>query len=362
MPVSQMLFRFVTSMLLVLGLAQHALAAVVLQYHHIDEETPALTSISPDLFQRHIEYLVDNQFEVISTQTLAELLKAKDAKLNNPDVYLAVITFDDGYSSVLNQALPILKKHNLPFTVFVNPQLVGKRGYMSWDELRYLQKQGAEIANHTLSHPHLIRKLPDETDKQWRQRVRQEVVEAEKILDQKLDKFSRQLAYPYGEFNQEIRAIVKELGYIAYSQHSGAVGTNSDLHALPRFAFGGEYGELSTFKDKANSLPMSFVEWQALDQNGKTLIDPLLPDEVTQPTLSIRVTKPLSLNCFASGQGRIAVEKLDDLTYLTRADKPLPVGRSRYNCTAPSGVGGRFYWLSQPFYRKKTDGSWYAEY
>ena len=56
-------------------------------------------------------------------------------------------------------------------------------------------------------------------------------------------------AYPYGEWNVGLRALVAELGFTAaFGQHSGAVGAHSDTLNLPRFALNQRYGEFDRFK------------------------------------------------------------------------------------------------------------------
>ena len=338
-----------------------ASALVALQYHHIDNSTPRLTSISPALFENHIKYLTRNNFEVIPSTELVELIKSKSPKLNHADKFLAVITFDDGYQSILTNALPTLSKSNLPFTVFINPSLVGTAGYLDWQQLATLQARGGIIANHTMSHPHLIRQQPEESKSQWLTRIKSEILDAEEIIEDKLGVSHKQLAYPYGEYNHEIKTLVEEMGFTAFSQHSGAIGRDSDPQALPRFAFGGDYGDINQFIDKANSLPMPLAGMEV--KNGdQVLIDPLLPQNLGVPELILTTVKPLSVTCFASGQGKITTKQITDLSVSVTANKPLPVGRSRYNCTSPTQTSGRFYWYSQPFYRKLDNGEWYSEY
>ena len=334
-------------------------AAVIVQYHHVDAETPAATSISPDLFARHMAYLADHDFEVWALPRLLGALKNGELM---PEKVVA-ITFDDGYESVFSEALPVLRKYDFPFTVFVNTALVGGAGYMDWDKLRELDGDGNTIANHTVSHPHLVRRLEDESQAQWQVRVKREMSAAEAVLRSKLGHAPKLLAYPYGEYNRQVQALVKALGLTAFAQHSGAFDANVDWQAVPRFAFGGAYTAMTGFIDKVNSLPMPLKAVRVSDERGLQLADPLLPMAVSRPVLTLRLNTPelaQQVSCFASGQGRIDVQVEGD-TVSTRPEQALPVGRSRINCTAPSGQRGRFYWYSEFFMRKRSDGSWYPE-
>ena len=153
---------------------------VILQYHHVSDTTPASTSIKPDRFQEHINYLVDNRFNVIP---LADALTALAQNKALPEKSI-VITFDDGYKNILTTALPILEAHNLPFTLFVSTSLVGTndRIYLTWDEIAQLGEAGVQIANHTHTHAHLVRRLIDENEANWQERITDEITTAERLI------------------------------------------------------------------------------------------------------------------------------------------------------------------------------------
>ena len=335
-------------------------AAVVLQYHHVDDNTPYATSISPSIFIQHMQYLADNNFRVLPLPQLIELLKNGES-LNDKNI---AITFDDGYKSVYRSALPVLQKHGFPFTIFINPSLVDGNLFMSWDELRESTKHGGIIANHTVSHPHLVRYLDGESHQQWKERIKYEIAEAEKIIRKQIGHSPKLLAYPYGEFNNDSKSIAENLNLVAFAQHSGAFDENVDWQAVPRFAFGGQYVGMDSFVDKVNSLPMQLEEVIVFDENGQRLDEALLPMNSTKPKLTLKlksIATAQQIQCYASSIGRIDI-KVNSNTVTTQLKDNLPIGRSRINCTAPSQQRGRFYWYSQLFLRKKEDGSWYQEH
>jgi len=111
-----------------------------------------------------------------------------------------------------------------------------------------------------------------------------------------------------------------------------------------------------------NSLPFPALKIQALGEQGQILRRPELGPGDARPKLQLnspvlRFIK--EVNCYASGQGLIETKVLST-TVLAQAGRALPVGRSRYNCTAHAG-GGRYYWYSHLFIRRLPDGSWYRE-
>ena len=61
------------------------------------------------------------------------------------------LTFDDGMSSQLNIAVPLLDKYGLKGTFYINP--AGKDWYERLAPWREVARSGHEIGNHSLSHP-----------------------------------------------------------------------------------------------------------------------------------------------------------------------------------------------------------------
>lgn len=329
-------------------------AAVVLQYHHISDSTPAATSTSPERFRRHLDYLARHQFRVLPLPELVAKLRKGEPL---PDKAVA-ITFDDGYRSLYETAFPLLKARNWPFTVFINTLPHDQRlsNFLSWSQLQLMAEQGATIANHTHSHPHLLRRLPGESGSQWRQRIRGEITTAENRIREQLGVSHRLLAYPYGEYDSSLLSLLREMDFAAFGQHSGPLASYSHLQALPRFPFGGRYGDDDDFALKVQSLEFPLVE-------RPTPPAMVLSGRAPQPLLRLHLDKrlpPERVHCFASGQGEISVVQRSYWIEV-RAPAPIPVGRSRYNCTAASSEPGRFYWFSQLWMRKRDDGSWYPE-
>ena len=327
---------------------------VVLQYHHVSTSTPTSTSITPDQFAAHMHWLADNEYTVVA---LPEALrKVRDGEpLTDKTV---AITFDDGYKDNYTNALPILREHGWPFTVFVNPEPHDQKltGWASWKELREMAKYGASIANHTSSHLFMLRRLPEETTVEWRTRLTREIVIAEERIYEETDQTHRILAYPYGESNIAIRAVIADLGFIGFGQQSGAIDADSDFTDLPRFPLSGPYSAMDSFQTKMKSLPMPV--FNATPDSASH--DGILTFAETRPALTLQLhdSSRLVLNCFASGQGTIPVIDQDNGRYLIRAPEPLPVGRSRYNCTYASEWPGRYYWYSYAWVRRDEGDTW----
>jgi peptidoglycan/xylan/chitin deacetylase (PgdA/CDA1 family) len=334
-------------------------ALVVLQYHHVSDTTPAITSISTRRFAEHMQYLVDNKFSVVDMKDLPALLEQQSL----PDKAV-IITFDDGYSSIVEHALPILKKHKLPFAVFISsePHDQGLDGYLSWQQLKDLQKYSGTLANHSFAHEHLVRQTAGVSLAQQKHLWRANIEKNQQRIKEKTGSNEKFFAYPYGEYTPDLQALLKQMGYIAFGQLSGPISDSSSHTALPRFAFGGGHTAMDDFIVKVNTRPFMSMRSKIYDENWQEIHTPILPLGVKQPILQLRFLEapPKHVQCFASGQDKTRIEQQQD-TWVAQAKSPLTAGRGRYNCTASAG-DNRFFWHSEFFMLRHDDGSWYEEY
>lgn len=345
---------FISVALLLFSSFAHS--AIVLEYHHISDTAPKSTRISPERFNQQMDYLASQHFHVVPLIDLAEMLRKGEPL---PDKTVA-ITFDDSYASVYEAAYPLLKKRGWPFTFFINTDAVNSsRLFVSWDQLREMSKNGVTIANHTQYHNHMPRLNKDETREQWRERTIVEIEHAQQTIEKEIGTAEKIFAYPFGEYDVEVQKIFKKLDYIAFGQQSGPLGSQADLQSVPRFPFGGSFTEFDDFVMKVNTLPMPVtkVEFYASKQQK---IDNLIVKQGDRPYLVLSVADKALLkkiNCFATGQGAINAEIIDDKLWV-QAKQPLSQGRTRYNCTAASSEKNRFYWYTQQWLATDKNGEW----
>ncbi len=332
---------------------------VILQYHHISDSTPKSTSLSPALFKQHLTYLKNNDFKVISLAKVMKALKQGE-KIADKTV---VITFDDGYRSIYDTAFPLLKKYQYPFTIFVHTSPIENKlsQFVSWQMLREMLKNGASVANHTMTHFHMIKRDSEEDWPKRKLQITDEITAAQGVLQLNLKTALKALAYPYGEFDLQSKLAVKELDFIAFGQHSGPVSPNPDMQALPRFPLGGNYGDMDDFSIKVNSLPMPIVSTILRSQSGEILLDHLIKKSANRPKLELNLSadnQSLDIHCYASNGERLTRTKTSS-GYSFAPNTKLLQGRSRYNCTANSNIEGRFYWFSQPLILVDGSGKFY---
>jgi len=100
---TRILTMFILLSTTVVGYTQSDNQAVILQYHHVSTDSPPVTSLSKESFTAHMDYLDENGFTILPLETVLHRLK------NGPLLpdKTAVITFDDGYTSVYEIAYPL---------------------------------------------------------------------------------------------------------------------------------------------------------------------------------------------------------------------------------------------------------------
>lgn len=316
--------------------------AVVLMYHRVGDDRFPATNIRVEQFEAHLDYLAANDFQVMALPAMMRRLAAGEPL---PDGAVA-ISFDDAYASLREEAHPRLRERGWPYTLFVSADRVddGIRSYLDWDAMRAMRGEGVTFANHSASHAHLTRRLSGESEARWRQRIAADIERGQRRLVEELGRAAvakepKLFAYPYGEYGPQVAALLKEREYVAFGQHSGAIGASSDNRALPRFAFNERYAAMDGFRDKIHARPLpvrDVAPWSPVVADGRApRMELEMPESVGDTT---------RLQCFF-GPHRLPVAQLGGSRVAVMAKADLPAGRSRYNCTLPA-PDGAFYWYS----------------
>jgi peptidoglycan/xylan/chitin deacetylase (PgdA/CDA1 family) len=352
MEVSEMVRGLVKTVMLSLLCVQSASAAVILMYHHIDADTPPATSVTPEQFAGNLDSLAAEGFEVVRLDELIERVRSGA----DPRQKLAAITFDDAYRSIYEAGLPALEARGWKGAVFINTGGVGEAGRaMTRAMIADAHQRGHLLLNHSQSHPHMVRRLPEETEQEWLARIRTDIESGRRQLGEWLGEQPLPwLAWPYGEQSAPLRAMLKDMGYLAFGQQSGALDEHIDWQNIPRIPVNGLHADWRSLRDKVLALP--FPVRTTVPADGVT--------SEPRPSLTLLLNgdwRGRNIQCFAGPRFAAPTVRFSDgVSELTlRSEVDIPVGRSRYNCTAAAG-DGRFHWYSWVWMR--PDGEqWYAE-
>ena len=179
----------------------------VLEYHSIGShpDWPQGMVIAPATFEKHLQYLKQEGYHMVTVAELAERLTT-----GKPMEKYIALSFDDGYTDNYTEAFPLLKKYGARATFSVINSKIGGKSYMTAPQIQEMERAGMEIASHTFSHNRLEDIDPMYLD--W------EIGTSKYDLEKRLlpkDKTVKTLAYPCGSYNAETIAKLKQFGYKA---------------------------------------------------------------------------------------------------------------------------------------------------
>ena len=182
----------------------------ILTYHKVTNFDVSGTWVTPLQFEQQMRYLYKNGYKTITPDDLTH-----DSRFTIHDSRI-LITFDDGYESFYQKALPILLKYGFRALIFVVTKYIGKENL--WDvnfgrkerhldlrELQELKSLGFVIGSHTRNHPDLTR-IPIH-------KAKEEILDSKLELEDKLGEEVHFLSYPFGRYNDTLIKLALEAGY-----------------------------------------------------------------------------------------------------------------------------------------------------
>ena len=324
--------------LLLAPAARAADHAAILMYHRFGENSVPSTNIRLEQFDAHIAELASGQYHVLP---LPEIVAKMQAGQPLPDRAVA-ITADDAYASVLAEGWPRLKKAGLPFTLFVATEPVDSRlkGYLTWDQVRQLKKEGVTIGAH--SHRHFS--LPGMT----KEAARADLEHSLRRFEQELGERPALFAYPFGEWDAGVKQMVQELGHVvAFGQHSGIAHATHDMYWQPRFPMNEAFGSVERLRQAVNALGLPVAEIEPADvlvRLGQSPNPPVLRFTVTED-----VERLHQMICY-TGQGKqIMPKRIGERRFEATPPEPFAPPRDRISCSVPTREAGRFRWFGIQF-------------
>ena len=213
---------------------------LIFMYHGIEEKKLNFDdNISMINFKQQI-YHLSHKFKIVSLHEAINYLKTDNCKTKKE---LAVLTFDDAYVGVYENAYPLLNRMNIPATIFVPVNYVGKAGewtrdeagfngeIMTWDMILELAKDPRiTIGSHGMNHE----KLSKLTEIQ----IKKELTDSKATLENKIGHEVRYFCYPWGQATECTSLIVRKLIEIRYhaacSTIWGRFSSVRNIYALRR--------------------------------------------------------------------------------------------------------------------------------
>jgi peptidoglycan/xylan/chitin deacetylase (PgdA/CDA1 family) len=193
-------------------------------------------------FEKQIKYLAKN----------CDVIKASEImQPGNNKRPVVAITFDDAFTSIMENAIPILKRYNLPATIFVptgnlgqpprwhleTGDTSGNETVMSEEQILDLDKNGFEILSHTVSHPVLVKIADNE--------LNAELTGARRALENIVGHTVVGISYPHGEFDARVCEAVKKAGYLfGFTVEPRMIENFTDNFRIGRFRVSEKDGSL----------------------------------------------------------------------------------------------------------------------
>lgn len=306
-------------------------------YHRFGDKRYPTTNVPVSDFESHLKYLKENQFQVL---TFSDAMKYMES--DSPSKKTAVITIDDGYKSFFNNGLPLLKKYQMPATLFINTKSIGGADLMTWEQLKEVKAAGVEIGNHTHSHKFFL----DESKDTRYDSFEKEIKQSQALIKENLGITPDLFTYPYGEFDNQMKEIVKSYGFkFAAAQNSGVLFKGTDKFQSPRFPMSENYSSLKQFAEKVKMKPFEIVS----ESPSNTLFDKKDSQPVLNLKLKMNDLQSKTLKCFVQGSNcdwKIIAQTENEVTIEMQASSSiLKRRRTLYTITAMD-KNGSWHWYS----------------
>ena len=304
-------------------------------YHRFEENKYPSTNIKVADFVKQIDLIKKNDFTFIDAGNFeSSLINLKDKKK-------ILLTIDDAFKSFYEQAWPILKKNKIPFILFVNTREIGSSGYMNWKQIKEISKEKfVHIGNHSFSHDYLV----DKTKSEISNDISLAITDLKKNLGYNTPFFS----YPFGEYSNELKNIVKNFGFkYAFGQHSGVVDETKNFFELPRFSINEKYGEIKRFNLILNTIPLKFKSITPAERYINDANNP--PEVIVEFHENIKNIK--LLNCYSNEQNlwrKSKIEYLSNFKIRIKLVGKYTTERGRINCSLRE-PDGSWRWLGMQF-------------
>ncbi len=301
-------------------------------YHRFNESKYPSTNIQMDIFKQQIKIIEDSNYKFNNPDEFEKMFSTPKIKKE------ILITIDDAFLSFYREAWPFLKKNEIPFILFVSTEPVGKKGYMTWNQIREVESEDfAFIGHHSHTHDYLI----NETNNKFIS----DIEKANKIFLKELGYIPNLFSYPFGEYSKFMRNYISENFKFAFGQHSGVIDLNKDKFELPRFPINEKYGELKRFKSIINYFPLEYKEIFPEEK--------YLSKENNPPKFQVKFFKEQknldNVNCYSNEGNKWEKSKTNfsNYTLTIKFREPFVPRRGRINCSLNDN--GKWRWFGIQF-------------
>jgi peptidoglycan/xylan/chitin deacetylase (PgdA/CDA1 family) len=220
----------------VLNLPEYVSVPILLYHHVSGTGYSSRYAVTPTNFRRQMGALRDWGYTTITPTRLIDVLTYGGELPDRP----VIITFDDGYLDVYQNAFPIMKEMGFNGAFYIYVDHLQQRNFVNAEQLKEMVAAGWEIGSHSMTHIDLTSHHSD---------AEYEMLQSRRTLQEVTGEEINTFAYAYGKSDDFLKGKLKEYGYL------GGIGLGMDwdhsldsLFYLNRREVQGGY-DLSTFED-----------------------------------------------------------------------------------------------------------------
>ena len=303
-----------------------------IMYHRFNENKYPSTNIKMGEFIEHMNLIKNSNFNFHNPNNFDKKFSIPKSKKE------ILITIDDAFESFYTEAWPYLRENKIPFILFVSTEPVGKRGYMTWEQIKEIESNDfVFIGHHSHTHNYLIDVNSEE--------FILDIETANKIFLRELGYIPSLFSYPFGEYSKFMKDYISKNFKYAFGQHSGVIDLNKDKFELPRFPINEKYGELKRFRSIINYFPL---EYKKILPEEKQLFEDTNPPEFKVEFF--KEQKNLNnINCY-SNEGDIwekSKVNFSNFTLTIEFREAFKPRRGRINCSLNDN--GKWRWFGIQF-------------
>jgi peptidoglycan/xylan/chitin deacetylase (PgdA/CDA1 family) len=209
----------------------------VLVYHRFGPTVADSMTTTTKVFESQLQWLKDHQYTVIPLRTLVNYLRGQGPP---PPPQSVVITADDGHKTVYSDMLPLVKKYNIPVTLFIYPSCISNPHApyaMTWDQLKALQQTGLfDLQSHTFWHPNFKKDKKKLKPAEYQKEVDTQLAKSKAVLEKHFGTTVDLLAWPFGIYDDELEKAAAKAGYVAaFSIDRRNASKSEKIMAEPRY-------------------------------------------------------------------------------------------------------------------------------
>lgn len=196
--------------------------SIILTYHGILTNSFSPAIILDPSTNRY--FVSSEQFDRATSLILKKDCKTIAELLDLDHGNYVTISFDDGFISDFDVALPVLLNKELKGTFFITVDNIGKKDYCNISQLREMVKSGMEIGSHGLTHQYLTQLSPLE--------IKNEIGESKDRLEQHLGIPIISFAAVGGHYKNWMYKHAWQVGYKAFATMSPGKSMISENQAI----------------------------------------------------------------------------------------------------------------------------------